>query len=126
MNSGALLVIILELGGTFGYSFLVGLAKSGQEKIEIEITPNISFDWPKELCRRTVDVGTDEERVPEAGAVPEPQKIITSHHFILGGPHPRRGRTHKNNAGAPPPRFWVAPPRKGVGPARMRRREALI
>ena len=51
----------------------VGLAKSGQEKIEIEITPNISFDWPKELCRRTVDVGTDEERVREAGAVPEPQ-----------------------------------------------------
>ena len=66
------------------------------------------------------------KRVREAGAVPEPQKIITSHHFILGSPHPRRGRSRKNNAGASPPHFWVAPPRKGVGPAQMRRREGLF
>ena len=49
------------------------------------------------------------KRVGEVGAVQVPQKIITSHHFILGGPHPRRGRTHKNNRGGFAPAFLSCP-----------------
>ena len=44
---------------------------------------------------------------PGGGAVPEPQKIITSIRFIRGGPHPRRGWTRKNNAGATPRVFGL-------------------
>ena len=31
------------------------------------------------------------------------------HHFILGGPHPRRGRPHKNNRGGATPRIFGLP-----------------
>ena len=43
-----------------------------------------------------VDVGTDEEESRGGGGSPGAPVDHHPYHFILGGPHPRRGRTHKN------------------------------
>ena len=43
-----------------------------------------------------VDVGTDEEESRGGGGRSVAPVDHHPHHFILGGPHPRRGRTQKN------------------------------
>ena len=75
--------------------------------------------------KKSNDVRSDEESLG-GGAFRSPSRSsppITSSSAaptLVGDGHT------KINAGASPPHFWVAPPRKGVGPARMRRREAMI
>ena len=104
----------------------VELALSGKRKNKNRPFFVPCFFAKKPTVKHHFCVGSDEERVGEAwgsSGAPVDHHLL---HFNHGGPHPRRGRTHKNNAGAAPPHFWVAPPRKGVGPARLRRREVLI
>ena len=73
-----------------------------------------------------VDVGTDEEESRGGGGSPGAPVDHHLLHFILGGPHHRRGRTHKNNRGGFAPAFFGCPSSQRCGALRMRRREVLI
>ena len=75
---------------------------------------------------KRVDVGTDEEESRGGGGGPGTPVDHHLLHFILGGPTLVGDSHTKINAGASPLHFWVAAPRKGVGPARMRRGDVLI
>ena len=74
----------------------------------------------------TFDAGSNGEERLRGGSVRLLQQITTS--IASSSPTPTLVRDgHINiNAGGFSPHFWVSPPRKGVVPSMMRRREALI
>ena len=50
----------------------------------------------KMALEKRVDLGTDEEESQGGGGRSVAPVDHHPHHFILGGPYPRRGRTYKN------------------------------